>query len=234
MRHRTAWAGRAFTLVTVRAGGPAAMMYSPMGSRAVADGEGAGGLSYMRDWLERPGEPASDLDLVVLLLNSLDLLEDPPDRLADLSWLCEVLADVGRDDIGGALTAGDLAGLRELRESLRAVFQAGSPAEAASLLNPLLVHAAAVPQLVPCDGGLRLQVAPGARGLAALSARLPAALAGHIAHRGMGRLGTCAALPCRCVFLDRTRGQTRRFCCTACNDRAAAQLYRRRKRAAAG
>ncbi len=191
MRHRTAWAGRAFTLVTVRAGGPAAMMYSPMGSRAVADGEGAGGLSYMRDWLERPGEPASDLDLVVLLLNSLDLLEDPPDRLADLSWLCEVLADVGRDDIGGALTAGDLAGLRELRGSLRAVFRAGSPAEAASLLNPLLVHAAAVPQLVPCDGGLRLQVAPGARGLA-------------------------------------------RFCCTACNDRAAAQLYRRRKRAAAG
>jgi hypothetical protein len=30
----------------------------------------------MRDWLERPGEPASDLDIVVLLLNSLDLLED--------------------------------------------------------------------------------------------------------------------------------------------------------------
>ena len=81
----------------------------------------------MRDWLERPGEPASDLDLVVLLLNSLDLLEDPSDRLTDLTWLGEVLAAVGRDDIGGALTAGDLAGLRQLRESLRAVFQAGSP-----------------------------------------------------------------------------------------------------------
>ena len=82
--------------------------------------EHAGLTGYMRDWLERPDEPASDLDLVVLLLNSLDLLEDPPDRLADLSWLCEVLAAVGRDDIGGALTAGDLAGLRQLRESLRA------------------------------------------------------------------------------------------------------------------
>jgi predicted RNA-binding Zn ribbon-like protein len=188
----------------------------------------------MRDWLERPGEPASDLDLVVLLLNSLDLLDDPADRLTDLTWLREVLAAVGRDDIGGALADEDLAGLRRLRESLRAVFQASSPAEAASLLNAMLARAAAVPQLVASGGGLRLQVAPQARGLAAMSARLPAALAEHIAHRGMGRLGTCAALPCQCVFLDRTRGQTRRFCCTACNDRAAAQLYRRRRRAAAG
>jgi predicted RNA-binding Zn ribbon-like protein len=188
----------------------------------------------MRDWLERPGEPASDLDLVVLLLNSLDLLEDPPDRLTSLSWLCEVLSAVGRDDISGSLTAADLAGLRELRELLRAVFQAGSPGEAASLLNPMLARAPAVPQLVASGDGLRLQVAPGERGLAALSARLPAALAAHIADRGFGRLGTCAALPCQCAFIDRTRGQTRRFCCTACNDRAAAQLYRRRKRAEAG
>jgi predicted RNA-binding Zn ribbon-like protein len=187
----------------------------------------------MRDWLERPGEPASDLDLVVLLLNSLDLLEDPADRLTGLSWFCEVLAAVGRDDIGGALTARDLPGLRQLRESLRAVFQARSPGAAAALLNPMLVDASAVPQLVTTGGGLRLQVAPRARGLAALSARLPAALADYIAHRGVGRLGTCAALPCQCAFLDRTRAQTRRFCCTACNDRAAALLYRRRKRAAA-
>jgi predicted RNA-binding Zn ribbon-like protein len=188
----------------------------------------------MRDWLERPGEPASDLDLVVLLLNSLDLLEDPPDRLDSLGWLREVLAAVGRDDIAGALTAADLPGLRRLRESLRAVFQAASAADAASLLNALLLQAPAVPQLVASGDGLRLQVAPTARGLAAMSARLPAALAGHIADRGHGRLGTCAAQPCQCVFVDRTRARTRRFCCTACNDRAAAQLYRRRKRAAAG
>src|SRR5262249_53330128 len=141
------------------------------------EGEGVSGLTgYMRDWLERPGEPASDLDLVVLLLNSLDLLDDPPDRLTRLSWLFEGPARVGRDDIGAALTAGDLAGLRQLRESLRAVFQAGSPAEAASLLNAMLVDSSAVPQLVVSGGGLRLQVAPGSRGLAALSARLPAAL----------------------------------------------------------
>ena len=185
----------------------------------------------MADWLERrDAGPASDLDVVVILLNSLDLLEDPPDRLTDLAWFCGVLAQVGRDDIAGALQAADLPGLRQLREALRAVFQAGSPEEAAAALNPMLVTA--VPQLVPSAGSIRLQVAPGDRGLAALTARLPAALAEQVARRGLGRLGTCAALPCQCAFVDYTRASTRRFCCSSCNDRAAARLYRERKRKA--
>jgi predicted RNA-binding Zn ribbon-like protein len=186
----------------------------------------------MRDWLERRDGPASGLDLAVLLANSLDLLEDPPDRLCDLGWFRDVLADVGHPGIAAALRPADLAGLRQLRDSLLAVFAAGSPAEAASLLNPMLQRAAAIPQLVVSAAGARLEVAPGATGLAALTARLPAALAEHVARWGTGRLGTCAASPCRCAFIDHTRGQTRRFCCTACNDRAAARLYRRRKREA--
>jgi predicted RNA-binding Zn ribbon-like protein len=188
---------------------------------------------YVRDWLEQQGsEPASDLDLVVLLVNSLDLLENPSDRLTDLAWFREVTAEVGRDDIAGALSAGNLAGLRKLRESLRAVFKATSPDEAASVLNPMLLRASAVPQLVVSAGGVRLLAAHDKRGLAALTARLPVALAEHVAHRGIGRLGTCAALPCQCAFIDHTRAQTRRYCCTACNDRAAARLYRQRKRKA--
>jgi predicted RNA-binding Zn ribbon-like protein len=186
---------------------------------------------YIGDWLGRQdGEPASDLDLAVLLVNSLDLLEDPADRLTDLAWFREVTADVGRGDITAALADGDLPGLRELRESLRMVFQASSAGEAADRLNPLLLRAAAVPQLVVTGGGARIEVAPGERGLTALAARLPLALAELIAQRGPARLGTCAALPCQCAFIDRTRARTRRFCCTACNDRAAARLYRQRKR----
>jgi predicted RNA-binding Zn ribbon-like protein len=186
---------------------------------------------YIGDWLGRQdGEPASDLDVAVLLLNSLDLLEDPADRLTDLAWFREVMADVGRGDIADALADRDLAGLRDLRESLRTVFRASSADEAAGRLNPLLLRAPAVPQLVVTGGGARLEVAPGERGLAALAARLPLALAELIAQRGPARLGTCAALPCQCAFIDRTRARTRRFCCTACNDRAAARLYRQRKR----
>jgi predicted RNA-binding Zn ribbon-like protein len=188
-------------------------------------------VSYPGDWLEqRAREPASDLDLVVLLVNSLDQLEDPPDRLNDITWFRTVVADVGRDDIAGSLRPRDLTGLRALRELLQAVFLATSADEAARLLNPMLLEASAVPELVVSPSGLQLQVAPGKRGLAALQARLPAALAEQVAQRGLGRLGTCAARPCQCAFVDRTRAETRRFCCGACNDRAAAQLYRQRKR----
>ena len=66
------------------------------------------------------------------------------------------------------------------------MFLAGSADEAAALLNPALVHAGAVAQLVVTPDGHRLEVAPGEQGLTALAARLPAALAGHIAQRGMG------------------------------------------------
>jgi predicted RNA-binding Zn ribbon-like protein len=187
---------------------------------------------YVHDWLERQHGPASDLDLAVLLVNSLDHLEDPPDRLASVDWFRSVTAQVGRGDLTAGLGEADLDGLRELRDCLRSVFLAESAGEAAGLLNPALVRAGAVAQLVVTPDGPALQVAPGEQGLAALAARLPAALAGHLAQRGMGRLGSCAAGPCDCAFVDYTRGRSRRFCSTACNDRAAAQAYRQRKRGA--
>ena len=43
-------------------------------------------------------------------------------------------------------------------------------------------------------------------------------------------VGVCGSDPCRCVFVDRTRGGTRKYCCTYCNDRFAARAYRRRKK----
>jgi predicted RNA-binding Zn ribbon-like protein len=190
---------------------------------------------YPSNWIERrDGQPASDLDLVVLLLNSLDLLDDPPDRLTDLTWFREVLADVGHDAIGAALREPDLAELRELRDALRMVFTAPSAGHAAAILNPLLARGPAIPQLVVSGHGVALRVNPHDLGLRALAARLPAALAEHIAERGIGRLGTCAAPPCQCAYVDHTRAQIRRYCCTLCNDRAAARSYRQRRKSDAG
>jgi len=126
---------------------------------------------YIRDWLERQHGPASDLDLAVLLINSLDNLEDPPDRLTSVDWFRSVSAQVGHAELTAGLGEGDLAGLRELRDCLRAVFLAGSAGEAAALLNPALVRAGAVAQLVITPDGPALQVAPGERGRAASAAR---------------------------------------------------------------
>jgi predicted RNA-binding Zn ribbon-like protein len=186
---------------------------------------------YPRNWLERgDGEPATDLDLAVLLVNSFDLLEDPPDRLTDLQWFTEALHDELHGEIARALKPPDLQGLRTLRENLRSVFEAGSPAAAAAILNPMLGDASALPQLVVIDGSAEVKISPADRGLRALASRLPAALAVQIAGAGVDRLGTCAAAPCRCAFIDRTRGRTRRYCCSMCNDRMAARVYRERKR----
>jgi len=193
------------------------------------EGEGGG---FPQDWLADAAQPASDIELALLLVNSLDLLEDPADRLVDLTWLTGAFTRAGHGRLAAELARRDLPRLRALRDSLRPVFEADDLRDAAEQLNPLLEKARAVPLLVvdPDDGHPTLRVGVGLRGVAALEARLPAALASYVAEHGAARLGVCGSDPCRCVFVDRTRGSTRKYCCTYCNDRYAARAYRRRKR----
>jgi predicted RNA-binding Zn ribbon-like protein len=192
---------------------------------------------FPRDWLDsRAGHRGTDLDLAVLLVNSQDALADPSDRLHDLHWLTQALTSVGHGRVAGELTRADLPGLRLLRERLRAVFEALDEEQAAARLNPLLREADAVPLLVTRSSDapehstpLWLDPAAGRRGLDRLQASLPAALAQHVVEMGVRRLGTCASDPCHCAFVDRTRAGTRRYCCSYCNDRAAARAYRKRR-----
>jgi predicted RNA-binding Zn ribbon-like protein len=190
----------------------------------------ASGL-FPRGWVHTAdGTSADDLELAVLLVNSYDELADPPDRLTAVDWYCAVLCAAGHPEQAAALGPDDVAALRALRSGLRWAFTAAAPEAAAQALNPLLLAAAAVPVLVTEPGGrARLGVAPGITGVQALAARLPAALARHIARHGLSRVGSCAAHPCTCVYVDRTRAGNRRFCCDLCNDRAAAAAYRRRQ-----
>ena len=186
---------------------------------------------FPMDWLADPAAPATDVELALLLVNSHDLLEDEPDRLVDLAWLTRAFTAAGHDEIPAALSARDLPRLRRLRDSLRQVFETDDIAQVAATLNPLLAKAKAVPLLVVDDDARPgLLVGVGLRGVPALEARLPAALAAYVAEHGTARLGVCHSDPCRCVFVDRTRAGTRKYCCTYCNDRYAARAYRRRKR----
>jgi predicted RNA-binding Zn ribbon-like protein len=197
------------------------------------DGGEAMGAAFPPDWLGRSARdhdhPVDDLDLMVLLLNSHDLLADPADRLTDLTWLRTALEQAGHPDLAGALRPSDLPRLRRLRADLRAVVETADLDDAAVRLNHLLVAGRAVPLLVSGDDGPRLAVGADRRGYPALAARLPAALAAHVAEHGLHRLGVCQSDPCRCVFVDRTRAATRRYCCGWCNDRRSARAYRRRR-----
>jgi len=163
---------------------------------------------------------ADDLDLAVLLLNSVDLLEDPPDRMAeDVTWWRRALTRNGHAELAAEQRDEDLLMLQSLRATLRTVFECREPDEARRVLNVALLYAEAVVQVSP-DG---LAVSGGLRG------RLLFAVAQHVAEHGVSRLGICAGDPCRCAYVDRSRGGTRRYCCTLCNDRTAARAYRRRK-----
>ncbi len=167
----------------------------------------------------------TDLDLAVLLLNSVDLLEDPPDRMADdLGWWRRALARNGEGELAAAQRDADLPVLQALRDTLRSVFEADDADQARSVLNAALLEARAVVQLLS-DGLGVTGLGPGGD----LSARLLVAVATHVAESGVARLGICASDPCRCAYVDSTRGRTRRYCCTLCNDRAAARAYRRRR-----
>ena len=165
-------------------------------------------------------EPLSDLGLAVLLLNSVDLLEKPADRMArDLAWWRRALTRHGHAGLAAAQRDADRPGLLELRGLLRVVFESTDDAGARRLLNAALLRAGAVVQLGPEGLGVAGE----------LPARLLFAVARHVAEHGTGRLGICASDPCRCAYVDQTRGRTRLYCCTLCNDRAAARAYRRRK-----
>lgn len=180
--------------------------------------------------LDRSG-PATDLTLAVLLVNTVDELEQPADRMLDLQWLSGALTTVGHAELGAALRPRDLPRLRGLRAAMRAAFTVTTSTALAGLLNPLLAAPGARLQLVTGDDPRRvsLAVAHDSTGIYAIEARLPFAVATFAAEHGVGRLGVCASDPCRCVFVDRTRGASRRYCCSYCNDRAAARAYRRRK-----
>ena len=174
---------------------------------------------------------AQDVDIAVELVNTHYVLGTPPDRLTAVDVFQEILVGLGHHELARQLRPGDLGPLRRLRERLWPVFAASSTAEVARLLNPMLREAGAAPQLVEDPGGAwGLRVGADRRGVEALEARLPAALSVHVAAHGTRRLGVCHAAPCQCVYVDRTRPGTRRFCCDQCNDRAAATAYRSRRK----
>jgi predicted RNA-binding Zn ribbon-like protein len=171
-----------------------------------------------------------DLDLAVELVNTVWVLDDPPDSLTSIGVYRDILVGAGEEQLAAELSGSDLGRLRALRERLRPVFHAQPDTEAIALVNALLRETQALPLLTPgASGSVSLAWGAGRHGYDGLAARLAGALASHIVTHGRQRLGVCSAAPCTCVFVDRTRPRTRKYCCDQCNDRAAAAAYYHRK-----
>jgi predicted RNA-binding Zn ribbon-like protein len=174
---------------------------------------------------------ADAVGLAVGLVNTWDLLADPPDLIRDVPQIARWVRlheEPGLEEAAARLTPSDLNRLRGVRDRLRCAFDAASEGEAVSLLNELLLETGAVPQLsaetrtwkyVPASKRASdVVVAVGARGL--LEA---------IRAAGWERFGICAGTPCRCVYVDRSRNRSRAYCCQLCADRVNQAAYRRRK-----
>jgi predicted RNA-binding Zn ribbon-like protein len=170
------------------------------------------------------------IGLAVSVANTWDVLNDPPELL-NVERLQILLRWFELDEAAAAAAEGDLREIRDVRNRIRRAFQADSVEEAVAELNTLARRAGAVPQLERENGGWAFRYGVGRRTIAQeLAGRSAVALLGVIEEGGWDRFGLCAAAPCCCVYVDRSRNRSRRYCCGLCADRATQAAARRRKR----
>jgi predicted RNA-binding Zn ribbon-like protein len=128
-------------------------------------------------------------------------------------------------------TRQDLEAVLAIRTPLRRLLTADRD-EAVPLVNSILDEHRALPRLVRHDG-LDWHVhavddeAPFAT---RISVETALAMVDVIRGDEISRLGICADDDCQGVVLDLSRNRSRRFCSTACGNRAAVAAYRARQR----
>ncbi|MGZ8693399.1 MAG: CGNR zinc finger domain-containing protein [Gaiellaceae bacterium] len=165
--------------------------------------------------------------LAVDLVNTWDVLEDDPELLRDAATLKRFLARRGYgEDL--RISSRDLAQIRVLRDSLRAAFTAGDEEAAVQELNGVLRRSTAKPQFGRV--GREWRVSWVGRLADTVAAAAAMSLLEAIRDDGWERLGLCAGAPCCCVFVDRSKNRSRRFCSDLCADRVAQALHRERRR----
>lgn len=162
---------------------------------------------------ERSPAPGG-LVLVQSLVNTLDL-ESGADAL-----------DTAEGRTRFALTEGELAGARELRESLRVTLlaHAGHPAHrSVPPLGELLAGAPLLVTVSAADGSAAL--APADTG--PLLSRVAAAVAESLVEGTWSRLKACEAVDCHWAYYDRSPAGRGRWCSMqVCGARAKMRRYR--------
>jgi len=165
--------------------------------------------------------------LAVDLVNTWDLLEDDPELLKDAPTLKRFLARRGFDETLRT-SSRDLAEMRRLRDDLRTAFTAVDEEAAVASLNSLLRRSAAKPQFARAGAGWAMGWT--GRLSDVVTAQTAMSLLEAIRDDGWERFGICAGAPCCCVFVDRSKNRSRRFCSELCADRVAQSLHRARLR----
>ena len=175
--------------------------------------------------------PQTSLELAVGLLNTWDLLADPPELLSGPDALGRLLR-WAHLPTPVSIDVFDVDRVRSARDRLRAALD-DAPDAAADQLNALSLELGAVRQLRRAGDAWRFGYA--VRGGDPVDMLLGEAAAGLLEAIEDGtwwRLDFCAGDPCRCVFVDRTKNRRRRYCCQLCTNRTMQARYRGRQREA--
>ena len=138
------------------------------------------------------------------------------------------------DQVSGLLrlTRADLAEVRALRETVRAVLERANTdaAGTAALINDGLRRSRATPALRHDHDRWWTEVTSDTNRCAAhLAATTLSALASVIATLGPTRLGVCAGQNCRGTYVDLSRNGSKQFCTRTCAHRASVAAYRSRQ-----
>lgn len=172
------------------------------------------------------------VQLAVDLVNSYGWVSQT-DTLTDLASVSSFVADhsgIWAPDVPSARTE-DLAGVRNLRAALHAVFDAGHADAAAHDLNRILNQCGATPRLSTHGDGPHLHFKPDSTSLTNWLGVITAmGLATVIADHGFERLGVCNADDCRDVYVDGSRNRSRLHCSSTCRTRENVAAHRERQR----
>lgn len=148
----------------------------------------------------------------------------------DLTRFLEDRAGIWQSDLPTAQDS-DLDGVRDLRNRLRAVFDASDSDRAAAEINALLAENRASPSLSTHGGNPHLHFEPHQGTLTEwLGVVTAMGLATVIADRGFERLGVCNAETCRDVYVDTSRNRSRLHCTDTCRTRENVAAHRERRR----
>jgi predicted RNA-binding Zn ribbon-like protein len=124
----------------------------------------------------------------------------------------------------------ELAAVRALRPAMRELLTSERDT-AVSIVNSLLAEARALPQLIRHgDTDWHLHAVGDDRPLATrISVETAMAMVDLIRSGELSRLAICIADDCDGIVLDLSRNRSRRFCSTACGNKAAVAAYRARQ-----
>jgi predicted RNA-binding Zn ribbon-like protein len=177
--------------------------------------------------------PATGAELAVDLINSWDEYDADHEHLRDADVLRRWLRGSGFPRAAAAISDADVDRARLLRSRLTAAFDARTQAEAVDALNAVVEEAGTPPRLEQTGPSWSFRSWPDeGEGLAFLAPYAALGLLEAIREGAWERFGRCAGTPCRCVYIDRSRNRSRRFCSELCADRVAQADYRRRRRRA--